>query len=478
MRLRPLPIIVVLGCLLVLAGCQRGEWAWGTAVTPTPDYLAYLEEGEELSGGQATVFDATPNAFSQPIPGLEREQELLFFVGNSFFNQNWVTAPASTTARDGLGPFFNARSCASCHFKDGRGRPPAVEGETPTGFLLRLSVPGSDPHGAPLPEPTYGGQLQDQALMGLTPEGSLSITYEEVPFRLPDGEVVNLRRPVYSFSGLAYGDLHPETLVSPRVANQMIGVGLLEAVPAATILALADPDDTDGDGISGRPNVVWDVQNSELVLGRFGWKANEPSVLQQTAGAFLGDIGITTPLFTQENCPDAAPDCRTAVTGGAPEIEPDDFMKVVLYASSLAVPARRDWADPVVLQGKALFHEIGCAACHTPRLETGEYPTIPALANQTIRPYTDLLLHDMGDGLADGRPDFQATGSEWRTPPLWGIGLIETVNGHTTFLHDGRARNLLEAILWHGGEAEAVRDAFTRLSRAEREALLRFLNSL
>ncbi len=480
MRLRPFLLIIVcgFGLGLLLAGCQRLGGVGETAVSPTADSLTYLEKGEELSGGQATVFDTTPNAFSQPVPGLEREQELLFFVGNSFFNQNWVTAPASTTARDGLGPFFNARSCASCHFKDGRGRPPSVEGETPTGFLLRLSVPGSGPHGAPLPEPTYGGQLQDQALMGLTPEAALSITYEETPFTLPDGAVVNLRRPIYSFTNLAYGDMHPETLVSPRIANQMIGVGLLEAVPEETILALADPDDADGDGISGRPNLVWDALNGEQALGRFGWKANEPSVLQQTAGAFLGDIGITTPLFTQENCTDAAPDCRTAVTGGAPEIDPDDFLKVVLYASALAVPARRDWDDPTVLQGKALFNETGCTACHTPLLATGEHPTIPALSHQTIRPYTDLLLHDMGEGLADGRPDFQASGSEWRTPPLWGIGLIETVNGHTTFLHDGRARNLLEAILWHGGEAEAARDAFTRLSSAEREALLRFLNSL
>jgi CxxC motif-containing protein (DUF1111 family) len=219
------------------------------------------------------------------------------------------------------------------------------------------------------------------------------------------------------------------------------------------------------------------VLNSRTALGRFGWKANEPTVAQQTAGAFLGDMGITTPIFPEQNCTDAVPDCRTAADGGTPEIEPDDFMKVVLYASSLAVPARRDWDDPEVLRGKALFNEIGCAACHTPVLETGVHPTIPALSNQTIRPYTDLLLHDMGEGLADGRPDFQATGSEWRTPPLWGLGLIETVNGHTNLLHDGRARNLTEAILWHGGEARQARDRFAGLDQSEREALLRFLNS-
>ncbi len=458
----------------VLGGCSEPV---ETAV-PTTTFRDYLEEGEELSGGQATVFDITPNAFSQPVPGLERDQELLFFVGNSFFNQNWVTAPASTTARDGLGPFFNARSCASCHFKDGRGRPPAFDGEMPTGFLLRLSMPGNDFYGEPLPDPIYGGQFQDQSIMGLDPEGSLRIVYEEIPFTFPDGETVLLRQPSYELSDLAYGEMHPELQTSPRVANQMIGMGLLEAVPEDLLLALADPTDRDGDGISGRPNYVWDAYSNQMAIGRFGWKANQPTVLQQVAGAFLGDIGITTPLFTAENCTEAVAGCANAVNGGVPEIDPDDFLKVVLYSSALAVPARRDWQEPQVLEGKMLFNEIGCAACHTPLLETGIHPTIPALSNQTIRPYTDLLLHDMGDELADGRPDFQATGTEWRTPPLWGIGLFETVNGHTTFLHDGRARNLTEAILWHGGEAAQSRDNFANLTPAERDALLRFLNSL
>lgn len=458
----------VLFPLLVATGCR--------AAAARPVVLA-PEPGEELSGGQATVFDTSPNAFSLPVPGLEREQRLLFFVGNSFFNQNWVTAPASTTARDGLGPLFNAHSCAGCHFKDGRGRPPAADGELSTGFLLRLSVPGTTVSGAPQPEPVYGGQLQDQAIMGLAAEGAISVAYEDVPFTLGDGTVIILRRPAYAIKDLAYGDMAAETMVSPRVANQMLGMGLLEAVPEEGIVAAADPDDRDGDGISGRANYVWDSLNERVALGRFGWKANEPSVAQQTAGAFLGDIGITTPLFAENNCGDDAAGCRAAPNGGAPEIDPDDFDKVVLYASSLAVPARRGWDDPVVLQGKALFNEIGCAGCHTPLLTTGVHPTIAALSNQTIRPYTDLLLHDMGEGLADGRPDFLATGNEWRTPPLWGLGLIATVNGHTNLLHDGRARDAQEAILWHGGEAEAARDNFARLDAGQREALLQFLNS-
>lgn len=463
--------------LIAVAGCRLDGDPFALSTTPTPDYLDYLEPGEELSGGRTTIFDTTPNAFSLPVPGLDREQELLFFVGNSFFRQNWVTSPASTTARDGLGPIFNSRSCAGCHFKDGRGRPPEFEGERPTGLLMRLSLPGIGEHGGPLPDPVYGGQLQDEAIMGLAAEGVLAISYEETPFTFPDGEVVMLRRPIYLFSEPAYGEPNPDMMFSPRVANHMIGMGLLEAVPEESILALADPDDEDGDGISGRPNYVWDVANGRTVLGRFGWKANEPTVAQQVAGAFLGDMGITTPLFPEQNCTDAIAGCSTAADGGTPEIEPDDFQKVVLYSSTLAVPARRDWTHPQVLQGKALFNEIGCTACHKPVLATGAHPTIPALSNQTIRPYTDLLLHDMGEGLADNRPDFLATGSEWRTPPLWGIGLIETVNGHTYLLHDGRARNLTEAILWHGGEAQAARDRFAALHPTEREALLRFLNS-
>lgn len=447
--------------------------------SPTPPaYLAYLEEGEELSGGQATVFNTTPNAFSQPAPGLERMDELLFFVGNSFFNQNWVTAPASTEARDGLGPFFNARSCASCHFKDGRGRPPEFPGEIPVGFLVRLSTPGSDMHRVPAAEPAYGRQLQEGAIDGIEAEGQVRIEYTEIPGQFADGETYSLRQPTYIVENLAYGDLHPETLFSPRVANQMIGMGLLEAVPEETLLALADPTDADGDGISGRPNYVWDGYNNRLALGRFGWKANQPHILQQVSSAFLGDIGITTGLALEQECTELQKGCQNAITGGEPEIDDDDFLKVVLYSSSLAVPARRDWDDPTVLRGKQIFNEAGCTECHTPVLETGIHPTIPALSHQTIRPYTDLLLHDMGDRLADGRPDFVATGSEWRTPPLWGIGLIETVNGHTNFLHDGRARNLMEAVLWHGGEAEAAQQHVLELDKADRDALIKFLESL
>ncbi|MEX1258297.1 MAG: di-heme oxidoredictase family protein [Gemmatimonadota bacterium] len=453
---RPAPVAAL---VLLLSSCE---------LAPPPHLL----------GGDTTIFDETPNAFAQPAPGLERDDELHFFVGNSFFNQNWVLAPASTEARDGLGPLFNTRSCAGCHFKDGRGRPPEGPREMGTGYLLRLSLPGAGSDGGPRPEPGYGGQLQDQGIPGVPAEGRAVIRYESVKGTFGDGEPWELRRPVVSIEDVAYGVLSEDLLVSARVAPQMIGMGLLEAVPEGAVLALADPEDADGDGISGRANRVWDEAAGAPALGRFGWKANQPTVAQQAAGAFLGDLGITTPMHPTNDCTEIQEGCRAAPGGGDPEIAEDDFRKVVLYASTLAVPAMRDAEDPRVVSGFHLFQETGCAACHTPTLHTEEHPTFAALSNQTIHPYTDLLLHDMGEGLADGRPDFEAEGREWRTPPLWGIGLVETVNGHTFYLHDGRARNLTEAILWHGGEAEGARDRFVALPGELRAALLRFLESL
>ncbi len=437
---------------------------------------------KELLGGQASIFNVTPNAFGQPIPGLERHQQLLFFVGNSFFNQNWVTAPASTTARDGLGPLFNARSCASCHFKDGRGRPPEFDGEAPTGLLIRLGMTDKDIYGQRLPEPNYGLQFQDASIEGILDEGDFTVRYEEITGEYPDGTPYSLQKPSYSLENLNYGEMHPEANISARVANQMIGLGLLEAIKEEDVLAQADPTDKDKDGISGRPNWVYDELNNRMSIGRFGWKAEQPTVLQQSAHAFTGDLGITTTLTRQDHCTDVQTECANALNGnnaeGEFEIIADDLLKVTLYSSTLAVPAQRNFEDETVLQGETLFKAIGCESCHTESYQTGLHMTIPALSHQNIRPFTDLLLHDMGEGLADGVTDFQATGSEWRTPPLWGIGLFETVNKHTYYLHDGRARNLEEAILWHGGEAEESKQNFMNLDKLEREILITFLESL
>ena len=274
-----------------------------------------------------------------------------------------------------------------------------------------------------------------------------------------------------------YGPIANNINISPRVANQMIGLGLLEAIDENTLLNFSDENDSNSDGISGRPNYVWDVENNSTKIGRFGWKANQPNLRQQVAAAFNGDIGITSTLFPLENCPPGV-DCNTLPNGGSPEIPDNNLNHVTLYSSTLGVPARRNWDEIEIQEGKALFNQINCNSCHIPQIVTGNHPTIDALSNQIIRPYTDLLLHDMGDELSDNSTDFLATGNEWRTPPLWGIGLIETVNGHTRLLHDGRARNMEEAILWHGGEAENSKLAFKNLDAINREKVISFLNTL
>lgn len=440
-------------------------------------FWEYLDSKEQLSGGGASINDASPLAFSKPINGLVGDDELLFFVGNSFFNQNWVAAPASTTARDGLGPFFNARSCSGCHFKDGRGRAPEYPGEVSTGLLIRLSTAGMGPHGEPLDHPAYGGQLQDQSIAGVATEGNYSITYSTISGQYEDGTSYSLRDPNYQLNFEGYGGASG-VMFSPRVANQMIGLGLLEALSEHTILERADESDADGDGISGKPNYVWNSLTQTTELGRFGWKANQPDLLMQTAGAFVGDMGITSFVNPTENCTSTQNDCQNAQNGGQPEIDSDDLQKVELYCQTLAVPVRRNHDAPEVLKGKELFFSIGCESCHRSKMVTGNHPDVTALSGQTIFPYTDMLLHDMGDGLADNRPDFLANGNEWRTPPLWGIGLFQTVNGHTNYLHDGRARNLEEAILWHGGEAENSLNAFKKLTSAQRNDVITFLNSL
>lgn len=449
--------------LLVGSACDRPD-------AEAPD--------ETLAGGDTTVFESGARAFSLSARNLAPEHESAFFVGNSFFNKNWVTAPASTTARDGLGPTFNAMSCSACHFKDGRGRPPLDASEPMLSMLVRLSVPGEDEYGGPLPEPNYGGQLQPDAIEGVPAEGLVRVEWTEQPGSYADGEPYSLRSPTLVFEQLAFGPLDEQLLTSPRVAPHMVGLGLLEALAEDTILARADADDDDGDGISGRPNYVWDPIGESMMLGRFGWKANQPGLRQQNAGAFLGDMGITSSLHGEQNCPAPQAECAAAIGGGEPELDEHLLDDVTTYSRLLAVPARRDVDEPEVVAGRALFHAFGCADCHVPMLETGELAGVPEVSHQVIWPYTDLLLHDMGEGLADGRPDFEATGNEWRTPPLWGIGLFAVVNDHTFYLHDGRARNLAEALLWHGGEAEAAKQAFVSADAEDRAALLRFLESL
>lgn len=432
------------------------------------------------------------SSFSQPSANMSFERQLDFKVGDGIFRKLWVSSPSSTESSNGLGPLFNARSCQSCHLKDGRGSPPLGD-EAAVSMFLRLSIPPQNDadrealasrQRAVIPEPTYGGQFQNFSVQGVSAEGRMAIHYEEKEVSLADGTVVKLQHPHYQAVDLNYGPMHPEVMLSPRVAPQMIGMGLIEAIADADLLASADPEDLDRDGISGRANRVWSDTHGQVMTGRFGWKAGKPTISDQSAHAFAGDIGIASHLLRAPwgDCTEHQPECRNAPHGNAgadgTEITREMFDLVVFYSRNLAVPARRDADHAQVLGGKKVFYEAGCIACHRPKFVTRRDANAPEQSFQLIWPYSDFLLHDMGEGLADHRPEGDADGREWRTPPLWGIGLTETVSGHTRFLHDGRARNLLEAILWHGGEAEPARQRVIALGREERDALLAFLNSL
>jgi CxxC motif-containing protein (DUF1111 family) len=450
---------------------------------PTDDPL-----GEKV-GGDTTVYATGRNAFSFPAANLTDPEQTRFVIGNSFFKRNWVQAPASTKARDGLGPHFIARSCGGCHFNDGRGAPPEA-GEQPVGLLLRLSIPGVGAHGGVVAEPVYGDQFNNAAIRGVKPEGKVNITHTEINGVFADGTPYTLHLPHYSFSDLAYGPMADNLLISPRIAPQLIGVGLLEAIDAAEIQDNARRQSLQDGPIKGVANQVWDAPSGQMMLGRYGWKANVASIAHQTAGAFNGDIGITSSVFPDEACTAAQHDCLAATSGGqqqgaqgkAPEIDDQTLGDVVFYQATLAPPARRAPNDAQVLRGQKLFAEAQCGTCHRPSYVTTASPnpqfSSTALNGQRIWPYTDLLLHDMGEALADGRADGQASGRQWKTPPLWGVGLIKDVNGHDRLLHDGRARGVLEAVLWHGGEAETSRARVLNMSPAERDALVKFVESL
>lgn len=463
------------------------------AVVAATDDFTKPEKFEERPAGAATV-RARPgtDAFSISSGNMSFARQSDFKLGDGLFRKTWVPAPSSTKASDGLGPLYNARACQDCHLKDGRGHVPDGPDAPRVSMFLRLSVPGGDAPAqiadylATLPEPTYGGQLQDLAEEGHAAEGKMEISYTEVPVELADGTIVNLRQPSYSITNPGYGPFDPGLMISPRVAPQMIGLGLLEAIPAADILSHEDPDDADGDGISGRAAIVISAQYGVPMLGRFGLKGGAPTIREQSAGAFSGDMGLSTELHPAAagDCTLAQVDCILAPDGqdaglrDGLEVDRQSLDLVTFYARNLGVPERRNMADPEVLHGKQVFYTLGCPACHTPKFVTNRLTDQPEQSFQLIWPYTDLLLHDMGAGLADNRPDGRADGQEWKTPPLWGIGLTEQVSGHGQLLHDGRARSVLEAVLWHGGEAQAARDKVVQLSTSDRDALLAYLGSL
>lgn len=462
--MRVLYISLVFLLAFLLFGCQKSQQntVIATAIK--------TELTDSKSGGLTTVTDSGTNAYSDPFENITSVNKVHFNSGNLIFNQVFVNRPGTDSS--GVGPVFNNVSCVSCHVQNGRGNPLLA----PNGFntlVLRLSIPGTDVHGGPLPVPGFGLQLQDRAIAGVPAEGQISISYAEQPGNFADGEVYSLRRPRYTILN-PYTALPQGVLISPRMATVIFGLGLLESIPEDEIQALARQEAANSDGVHGRPNMVWDVAQQKKVTGRYGWKANETSVLQQTARALSDDIGITSSYFPVESSDGQS----QAVPVHGPEISDLNLNNLSLYIETLAPPARRNQSATQVQLGYTLFIQAKCSSCHATSMLTGTLPGLPELSNQTIRPYTDMLLHNMGPGLNDGRPDFDAQGGDWRTSPLWGLGLNRVTNGNTFYLHDGRARNLTEAILWHDGEAANSRAAFVAMTRADRTALLAFLNNL
>ncbi|MCE9600529.1 MAG: thiol oxidoreductase [Spirochaetia bacterium] len=428
------------------------------------------DKGPEYSGGETTVFTTTREAFSSPASNLAHETLPDFTFGHRLFTTSWVIAPASLTSFDGLGPVFNRVSCSGCHLKDGRGQPPEHYGDSMDSMLVRVSIPGQDSNGGPKPHPYYGDQINDRAILGAVAEGRVLIRYTEKPGKFPDGTKFSLRVPIYEFKEMAKGS--KGLLFSPRVAPAVFGNGLLEAISEETLLALSR-DQAKSGTVRGVPNYVHDAVTGKRAIGRFGWKANVSNLTHQSAGAAAGDMGITNSIFGHENMgPEQHQDF---LDGGKPEMTDAFLAKLVFYTRTLAVPARR--VTPESQAGEKLFASSGCVACHIPTLQTSR-SEVAEVSNQVIHPYTDLLIHDMGEGLADGRQDFQANGRQWRTAPLWGIGLLKTVNRHEFLLHDGRARGMEEAILWHDGEAAVSRNNYMNLSREQRQSLIQFLKSL
>lgn len=478
------------------------------------------EKGEIMSAGKATGSTINANAFSDASANIRITKQGEFRTGNSFFEKPWVAAPASTSVRDGLGALFNVLACQSCHIKDGRGHAPN-HGETNfASLLLRTARSNITPEQrqamlagklAKVPDSTVGGQIQDKSVPGVMHEADMKVTYEPKVVKFADGHKVTLRHPTWhiknNYSKKKDGKFDADTIFSVRTAQPMIGLGMLEAIKASDIKSQADPNDTNNDGISGRYNVVHDVITNKPSLGRFGWKAGQPTVQQQSADAFSNDMGLTSRLFKESTCLPHQTACLKQPNGNGHgigderveydyEVRDDILDAVVFYAKNLAVPKRRNHAEQTVLRGKQRFMDMGCASCHTPKYVTAKQSIDIEQSEQTIRPYTDMLLHDMGDDLADfalvthkdgtqtNTPkrtelvEFRAQANEWRTQPLWGIGLTKTVDKQATFLHDGRARTIMEAVLWHGGEAEKSKQQVLKLDQTGRDELMAFLNSL
>jgi CxxC motif-containing protein (DUF1111 family) len=503
--------LFALGLIPLVISCSGGGDSSPTSSetelsTSTPE-LPIFQANERFGAGEATVPIQTSEAFSRHSANMTETSDILKFnLGNDFFENPWVAGSASTSSRDGLGGLFNNNACQDCHIRDGRGHAPSDGSSDFSSILFRAtrSQLSSDELAAMqqslmanVGDNYAGGQIQQDAVANVSPEAELGVTYTTEERQFSDGYTVELRRPQWLFTSLdTERDFNLDTVFSARVAPQMIGLGLLNLISEQEILANRDNQLAEGGPISGKANYVWSIEQQSVQLGRFGWKAGQPSLLEQAAGAFVNDMGLTNRLHPTENCQDHQTDCLNAPNGNGDSTADYDYEvadkildAIDFYSSHLGVPERRQPDAAQVKQGKSLFFQAGCHSCHVESYITTSSTSLPKLSNQKIYPYTDLLLHDMGSDLADfmrnGEAaaedlpvEFLATSHEWRTPPLWGIGLAKTVDPEATFLHDGRARTILEAILWHGGEAKPARDTVLTFNQQQRDDLLAFLNDL
>ncbi|MCJ8313774.1 MAG: thiol oxidoreductase [Saccharospirillaceae bacterium] len=431
-------------------------------------------------GGDTSQTFYNKFSFALEAKNLPLEAKLDFAVGNGFFKNPWIPAPATTTARDGLGPLFNTNGCEKCHVRDGRGQKLTQDGIQKVSTLVRLSIPPITPEQillqslyGPIGDPIYGGQFQPLSTTNVSAEGNVVVRWHSKVTELNDGTNVTLQWPEISLKNLQYGDLNPKTVLSARIAPAMIGLGLLEQIDEQDIINNQKQQALRKDNIKGQISWVWDKIKQQTVLGKFGWKAAQPSVSQQNAAAFHGDLGLTSSLFDSAPCTSFQIKCLEAPNGGEHEVSDKILIFVEHYARHLNVPKR----TKLEKQGEVIFKQAKCDICHKPSYITQENKYLPALSKQTIYPYTDMLLHDLGSGLTSNQ-EFTASTQQWRTPPLWGLGKHEQVTGELSLLHDGRASSMLQAILWHGGEAQESVNIVKALKTEQRTLLISFLESL
>lgn len=420
----------------------------------------------------------TSSTLLKPIKNMNDEEYDQFILGRSFFKIPWVEAPSATTARDGLGPLFNANTCNSCHPKNGRGNLYNAKNQISRALIAKVSIlsDGSKEHqmqekyNGLVADPNYGGQISINGIHGVKFEAKPKITYTKINVKFPDGEVDTILKPHYELIEKNYGELHKDARLTFRLAPSLNGLGLIEDIKQEDILANVDEKDENADGISGRANWVYSPITKKTELGLYSWKASTTSILHQSAAAANNDMGLTTTIFKDENCTKTQKLCNEAPKPRDPiDITDLRLAAIDFYIKNKITYTRKK--DESYEEGLEIFKNVDCAKCHISEFTTKK--------GFKIAPFTDMLLHDMGEGLSDGRSEFKASESEWRTAPLWGLALHKKINKkEVRLLHDGRARNFQEAILWHGGEAFLAKQKYMNLEKEQRQKLLNFLKEL